>query len=166
MNESSLKFCPVPLEQQPVHEYEELKESWFFRWATLDKLDYGKKLIWVAIWGWIIGGPIVAASFPPAKFPLKFGLGGTLAASLLVALFLARLYLGWLYIRDRLNSEKVIYEESGWYDGQVWPKPPEVLTRDRLIATYQVEPIIQRLQGTTLVLVGAIASESLLLLWL
>ena len=26
----------------------------------------------------------------------------------------------------------VPYEESGWYDGQVWIKPPEILIQDRL----------------------------------
>jgi hypothetical protein len=40
---SSLDFCPVPEEQQPVNEYEQLKESWFFRWATLDVASYTKK---------------------------------------------------------------------------------------------------------------------------
>ena len=39
---SSLDFCPVPEEQQPVNEYEQLKESWFFRWATLDEAPYTK----------------------------------------------------------------------------------------------------------------------------
>ncbi|MEB3174634.1 MAG: CGLD27 family protein, partial [Cyanobacteriota bacterium] len=39
--------------------------------------------------------------------------------------------------------------ESGWYDGQTWPKPPEVLVRDRLIVQYQVSPILRRL-GVTL----------------
>lgn len=27
---------------------------------------------------------------------------------------------------DRLLSAVVAYEESGWYDGQLWVKPPEV----------------------------------------
>lgn len=166
MNESSLKFCPVPTEQQPLHEYEQLKESWFFGWASLERRDYWRKLSWVGFWGWIIAGPIAAASFPPQKFPVKFGLGATVGASLLVALVLLRLYLGWFYIRDRLKAEKVIYEESGWYDGQIWQKPAEILTRDRLIAHYQVEPILQRLQKTALLLAGLLLGGSSLWLWL
>ena len=42
----------------------------------------------------------------------------------------------------------VPYEESGWYDGQVWIKPPEVLLQDRLIGTYDVYPGLLRLQIT------------------
>ncbi|MGB1417699.1 MAG: CGLD27 family protein, partial [Synechococcus sp.] len=40
------------------------------------------------------------------------------------------------------------YEESGWYDGQVWIKPPEVLLQDRLIGTYEIYPGLLRLQMT------------------
>ena len=29
-------------------------------------------------------------------------------------------------------------EETGWYDGQVWVKTPELLARDRLLASYRV----------------------------
>lgn len=35
---------------------------------------------------------------------------------------------GWSYVGDRLLSAVVPYEESGWYDGQMWVKPPEVGT--------------------------------------
>lgn len=72
----------------------------------------------------------------------------------MVALALLRLYLGWSYIRDRLLNETVFYEESGWYDGQYWPKPPEVLTRDRLIVSYEIQPILRRLQRSFGCLIG------------
>jgi hypothetical protein len=61
---------------------------------------------------------------------------------------LARLYLGWTYVRDRLSKAEIFYEESGWYDGQVWTKPEEVLQRDRLIVTYQIQALLKRLYIT------------------
>ena len=42
----------------------------------------------------------------------------------------------------------VPYEESGWYDGQVWIKPPEILLQDRLIGTYEIYPGLKRLEKT------------------
>ena len=42
----------------------------------------------------------------------------------------------------------VSYEESGWYDGQVWVKPPEILLQDRLVGTYEIYPGLLRLQST------------------
>jgi len=75
---------------------------------------------------------------------------------------LLRLYLGWSYVCDRLSQETIGYEESGWYDGQTWTKPPEVLSRDRLIVSYQVQPILQRLQRTLGIIAILIISGSLL----
>jgi hypothetical protein len=36
------------------------------------------------------------------------------------------------------------------YDGQTFVKPPEVLTRDRLLGTYEVKPTLARLKATLL----------------
>jgi hypothetical protein len=148
MMESSVSICPVPIEQQPINEYQELKESWLFRWVTLDLRDYIIKLIWVWGWSWLVAGPVAAASFSPNKHLVQFMLCGGAGASVFLTLMLLRLYLGWSYVRDRLLRETIFYEESGWYDGQTWTKPPEILTRDRLIVSYQVQPILLRLKRT------------------
>ncbi len=63
------------------------------------------------------------------------------------------LILGWSYIKGRLTTATIFYEESGWYDGQTWTKPAEVLSRDSLIATYQIQPILQRIQQSFISLV-------------
>lgn len=141
-------ICPVPTEQQPVNEYQELKDSWFFGWVTLDWRGYMMKLVWVWAWSWLIAGPIAAASFAPHKHTMQFLVCGAGGAGVFLALTLLRLYLGWFYVRDRLLKETIFYEESGWYDGQTWKKPPEVLMRDRLLVSYQIQPILQRLKQT------------------
>lgn len=161
MNKPSLSSCPVPEEQQPLNEYEQLRESWLFRWATLGQWEYGRKLVWVWAWGWLVAGPITAASFAPNRMPLRFALCGSAGAGLLVVLMLVRIYLGWSYVRDRLTQAKISYEESGWYDGQTWKKPSEVLTRDRLIASYEIRPILQRLQATFAILALLVGLGSL-----
>lgn len=145
---SPFSACPVPSEQQPLNEYQELSESGFFCWATLPLGPYCKKLFWVWFWSWAIAGPVAAASFPPAKYPTQFLLVGAAGSSLFLAFTLLRLYLGWSYVYSRLANSTVFYEESGWYDGQVWTKPSEVLMKDRLIVTYQVQPVLQRLKRT------------------
>ncbi len=144
----SVSVCPVPSEQQPVNEYEELKSSGFFRSCTLDWREYITKLAWIWSLSWLVAGPVVAASFAPQKYTAQFILYGAAAALIGVVLAVVRLYLGWSYVYDRLISSTIFYEESGWYDGQNWTKPKEVLARDRLIVTYQIQPILQRLQRT------------------
>ena len=56
-----------------------------------------------------------------------------------------RLYLGWNHVFKRLTSEKVEYEESGWYDGQVWEKPLVLKEKESLIASIEVKPILKNL---------------------
>ena len=139
---------PVPPEQQPANEYEELKNSWLFSWVILEIPLYVRKLVWVWVWSWLISGPVAAASFPPEKYLVQFLLSGSAGASLILILVLLRLYLGWNYVRSRLIKTTVFYEESGWYDGQTWLKTPEEITKDRLIVNYQVQPLMQRLHKT------------------
>ncbi|AFZ59415.1 CGLD27 family protein [Anabaena cylindrica FACHB-243] len=148
MMKSSVSNCPVPTEQQPLNEYEELKNAWLFRDSAAKWRDYTSKIFWIWSWSWLLAGPVAAASFPPQKNMVYFVLCGAATASVGVVMVLVRLYLGWFYVRDRLYSPTVFYEESGWYDGQTWTKPQEVITRDRLIVSYEIKPILQRLQIT------------------
>lgn len=160
----SAAFCPVPEDQQPLKEYEQMREAWLFNWPVQPRWVYARKLAWVWAWSWLIAGPTAAASFAPERWPIRFTLVASGGALFFVLLLVVRLYLGWRYVGDRLQKPEVVYEESGWYDGQKWPKPPEVLMRDRLVVSYQVQPILQRLQKTLLGI--AIASGCGLGLWL
>jgi hypothetical protein len=45
----------------------------------------------------------------------------------------------------------VSYEESGWYDGQTWVKTNEILIQDRLVGTYEVLPVMDRLRVVILI---------------
>ncbi|ERN42416.1 protein of unknown function (DUF1230) [Rubidibacter lacunae KORDI 51-2] len=149
--------CPVPCEQQPLQEYEQMRGAWLFCWATLEGSAYWRKLGWVWAWGWVAAGPIAATSFAPNSNPLHFTLCASGGAAAFVLLLLLRLYTGWSYIDNRLSCQSVSYEESGWYDGQTWEKPPEVLVRDRLVADYQVRPLLKRLRATLAVLLSIAA---------
>lgn len=162
MKESSVSICPVPPEQQPINEYQELTDAWFFSWAKQEPQSYTSKLVWV--WGisWAIASPVAAASFAPPKYPVQFILAGGGGATVFVALLVLRLYLGWSYVGSRLFQETIVYEETGWYDGQTWIKPPEVLSRDRLVVSYQVQPILKRLLQTFGILVLFVLIGSLI----
>jgi hypothetical protein len=86
--------------------------------------------------------------FAPLEESFKFMLASLMGVSLLTGLFLSRIYLGWQYVRNRLKSDRIFYEESGWYDGQTWLKPTAMLNRDLLIVSYEIEPIMVRLRQT------------------
>lgn len=145
---NSVSVCPVPPEQRPINEYQTLRKSCFFRWAATDIYGYAITLFKLWALSWLVTGPVAAASFAPSELPLQFALTAAAGATFCLGLILLRLYLGWSYICDRLLRDAVFYEETGWYDGQRWLKPPEERAKDQLIGTYQVQPILRRLRRT------------------
>ncbi|KAL7131634.1 hypothetical protein ABFS83_12G017500 [Erythranthe nasuta] len=152
----------VPFEQRPVNEYSSLKEETLYSWADMGPASFFVRLggLWLVTFT-VLGAPIAAASFNPSKDPLRFALSAGTGTLFLVALIVLRIYLGWSYVGDRLLSAVIPYEETGWYDGQMWVKPPEILARDRLLGSYKVKPVIkllkQTLVGTGALLVAAVS---------
>ncbi|PHT56753.1 hypothetical protein CQW23_05239 [Capsicum baccatum] len=151
----------VPFEQRPVNEYSSLKDETLYSWAELGPGGFFLRLggLWLVTFT-VLGVPIAAASFNPSKDPLRFLLAASSGTLFIVALIVLRIYLGWSYVGDRLLSAVIPYEETGWYDGQMWVKPPEILARDRLLGSYKVKPVIkmlkQTLVGTGALLVAAV----------
>ena len=141
MNESK---CPVPKEQQPTNEFIELSKSTIFSWPKTKK-----SLITVLLKFWlgafILFVAISSGSVYFEKSVVKYivlSLFSSLSIPLLISI---RLYLGWNHVFIRLNSERVEYEESGWYDGQVWIKPLVLKEKESLIASIEVKPILKNL---------------------
>lgn len=144
--------CPVPPEQLPINQYQAMSQSWFYRWGSCGLWAYLKPLAMLWCSSWIVAGPVAAASFSPGKYPFSFGVWAAAGALILPTLTLLQLWVGWNHIGQRLKQQSVPYEESGWYDGQVWLKPEEIWNRDRLIMTYEVQPILSRVKLTVSIL--------------
>jgi hypothetical protein len=152
--------CPVPPAQRPLQEYEQLCRSWFFAWPAR-----GAAGLWRALGlSWLLSGPlcllVASGSIPLRHDPLRMAASAAVAALLLPLLLLMRQWLGWSYVQQRLLSERVEYEESGWYDGQVWEKPITWRQQDLLVARHQVQPVLRHLgraiaTAAALLLLGA-----------
>jgi hypothetical protein len=151
---SPLSTCPVPVEQQPLEEYRQLLASWFFAWPVQSSRQLLKPL---AI-SWLLALPlcllIAYGSWPLRHAPLRLVLAAAVAAVLPSLLLLIRQWLGWSYVSRRLTSERVEYEESGWYDGQVWEKPLSWRQQDLLVARHEVRPVLERLRQGLLLAAG------------
>ena len=141
MNESK---CPVPREQQPTNEFIELSKSNIFSWPKTKK-----SLIWVLIKFWL-GAFVLFLVISSGSIYFKTSLlkyillsfFSSLSVPLLISI---KLYIGWNHVFKRLTSEKIEYEESGWYDGQVWIKPLVLKEKESLIASVEVKPILKNL---------------------
>ena len=141
MNESK---CPVPKEQQPTNEFIELSKSNIFSWPKTKK-----SLIQVLIKFWIVSFVlflvISSGSIYFKTFTIKYILLSFFSSLSIPLLISIKLYLGWNHVFRRLTSEKIEYEESGWYDGQVWTKPLVLKEKESLIASNEVKPILKNI---------------------
>ena len=141
MNESK---CPVPREQQPTNEFIELSKSIIFSWPKTKK-----SLALILIKFWLVAFAlflvISSGSIYFKTSTLKYILLSLFTSLSVPLLICIRLYLGWNHVFKRLNSERVEYEESGWYDGQVWIKPLVLKEKESLIALIEVKPILKNL---------------------
>ena len=136
--------CPVPREQQPINEFTELSKSIIFSWPKT-KIS----LIFVLIKFWFgaffLFLLISSGSIYFKTSILKYVLLSFFSSLSIPLIISIRLYLGWNHVFKRLNSERVEYEESGWYDGQVWIKPLVLKEKESLIASIEVKPILKNL---------------------
>ena len=162
----SRTVCPVPREQRPLEQYKELQASWFFVWPHNGVRGLAAPLIRA----WLIVLPLtmlVASGSVPLRHNLpQLVVAGAVAGLVVPMLLLLRQWLGWTTLQRRLMATSVEYEESGWYDGQVWEKPVEWRQQDLLVANHEVKPVLWRLQQAmaltaALMLVGASLCQAL-----
>ena len=153
MNETT---CPVPKEQQPTNEFIELSKSKIFSWPKSNKLFLFVLLkLWLATF--IVFILISSGSAYFKTSILKYIFLSLFSSLSLPFLLSIRLYLGWNHIFKRLISEKVEYEESGWYDGQIWIKPINLREKESLIALLEVKPILKNIiQTLSIILIFAL----------
>ena len=157
-------ICPVPPDQRPLNEFNSIRNSWIISWPFLEKSIFYRKLI--LSWFFIT----------PISFTISYGSDylknnivelafvSLTASIVLPILLLTRQWLSWIYIYKRLNSETIEYEESGWYDGQIWEKPIEWRAKDLLIAQHQIKPILNHLETIILLLLSFILLSLLFIL--
>ena len=149
--------CPVPKEQQPINEFKELTESKIFSWPKSKK---SLTLVLTRFWlgTFIIFLVISSGSVYFKSSLLKYTLLSLISSLVIPLLLSLRLYLGWNHVFKRLTSEKVEYEESGWFDGQTWTKPLNIKEKESLIASLEVKPIlINIIQISSIILIMALS---------
>ena len=154
MNQSK---CPVPREQQPTNEFIELSKSKVFSWPKTKK---SLTLILIKFWvgAFVLFLVISSGSVYFKTSLLKYILLSFFSSLSIPFLISIRLYLGWNHVFKRLTSERIEYEESGWYDGQVWIKPLFLKEKESLIASIEVKPILKNLiQILSIILILALS---------
>ncbi len=157
-------ICPVPQNQRPLNEFNSIRNSWIISWPFLERHVFYRKLML----SWLLITP-VSITISYGSDYLKNNILELIILSLIVSiacpiLILIRQWLSWIYIYKRLNSEKIEYEESGWYDGQTWEKPIDWRAKDLLIAQHQIKPKLNHLRALIMLLLSVTISSLLYIL--
>ena len=155
------KICPVPQNQRPINEFNSIRNSWIISWPFLERNIFYRKLMF----SWLFITP-VSLTISYGSDYLKNNIFELIFLSFTASLafpilILIRQWLSWVYIYKRLNSEKIEYEESGWYDGQTWEKPISWRAKDLLIAQHQIKPILNHLELLIILLTSVTLSSFL-----
>lgn len=108
-NNSPETECPVPLEQQPINEYNSLSKSFPFSWAAADAVEYTSRLFATgASFALLVGLPVAWFGSAGAQAePVKRLLCAASSGLFVVTLAVVRMYLGWAYVGNRLLSATV-----------------------------------------------------------
>lgn len=152
----------VPEGQRPANEYLDLISAPFFDWAqqspnATSSLALRLTLTYILIYA-LVCWPISGATFTVDDgnyeyLPHKI-LSSHVGAMGFLLVFVFRLYSGWGYIGQRLQSKQIEYEETGWYDGAMETKTEVEIARDLLLYRQDVQPVVDRLKAFLLVVGG------------
>nr|YP_009546202.1 hypothetical protein [Gloeochaete wittrockiana]ASQ40263.1 hypothetical protein [Gloeochaete wittrockiana] len=137
----NINGCPVSFEQRPINEYKKVKKEKFLFIKKIIKNKETFNLFFIIFFIMLLYIIYICDFEFIIKYNEYFETILLICFSITI-LLLGRLYFNSLYIAQRLLSASIKYEESGWYNGQIWTKFNVLTIRDRLIIKYCFEPLI------------------------
>ena len=139
------------MDQRPSSQLKEVAEGIISGWGGLDGKSYAVRLtILCGFFFTVIAYPIASETYNPEIQWTEAHVAAMLGSLVAVTAITLTIHNSWDYVRNRLLSANIEYEESGWYDGQVYVKTPEMLAKDRLDGTYVCGPVVERCKRTML----------------
>eukprot|EP00977_Amphora_coffeiformis_P020179 scaffold7995_cov173-Amphora_coffeaeformis.AAC.9 len=149
--ETSFGAEAVPEAQRPVNEYLDISRQPLFGWPATGLPGFLVRLgiTYAAVFA-IICYPIAGATYTQDGFLLQKIAASNVGAVSLLGVLMLRIYSGWGYLKTRLTSKVIEYEETGWYDGDVELKTEAEMKRDRFLYKDKVQPVVELVKTTSL----------------
>lgn len=145
---NNFNLCPVPREQRPFYEYINRKKSILLSWVKLNENGYTTNFFFTLFVIFTFSFSLINLFVSFSYYPVESIVLSFVFSLIIESLLYLNFFLGWTYIGRRLVQDKVVYEESGWYDGKIWIKPIIILRHERLLYHYQLIPLINRIKKT------------------
>lgn len=147
-------LCPVPEDQKPINEYLQVNENTLTQCVTFSKEEYRKKIVFLSFYFFSFFCLINILSLRNNFYLIDWLLKNITFTSVTLIIILLVNYFRWQAIENKLKESRLFYEEASWYDGQIWEKPFLIIKNDRLLKTQKIQPILQRIIRTILIILG------------
>jgi hypothetical protein len=144
-------LCPIPEEQKPINEYiqkrhinsKTARTKWE-RFVLKKKNKTGHHIAFLRLRPSRESSKYLNRGLESLSFFFFFYKFCSLAllqleSSLLSISWNSR----WKQIQSRFNNPRLLYEETTWYDGQIWEKVFSIIKNDRLLSTQKIQPILE-----------------------
>jgi len=132
-------LCPIPDNQKPINEYIELKENFSSNWTTYSNKYYFNTLTFLFSFFFLTIAffQIFTNNNNINKLTVfifsNFLISTILETLILLSIILLLNFLIWSQIQYKFFKSFVFYEESSWFDSQIWQKPYFLIKNDQLI---------------------------------
>jgi hypothetical protein len=146
-------LCSIPEDQKPISQYIELKENETINWTSFSFLKYKYKLIFiysfllclVTFFQFSTEFNISLSFFGNLKVFIKVFVESIKISSYLFLVYFFIILTRWKELSNRFRTSSLFYEESSWFDGQIWGKSFFILKNDRLLLFQKILPILKRI---------------------
>lgn len=144
-------LCPIPNDQKPINEYIELKENQFFNWPLLSNTFYTSKVLTLNFFCFVVTS-LTSFNFQLTTFKNWLLININISLFIFFVFLLVNL-IQWKNIANKFLQARIFYEESSWFDSQLWDKPFFLIKNDKLIYHQKIAPILRQLQQTIVLVV-------------
>lgn len=118
-----LTLCSIPEEQKPIQEYLTWKNFFFNTFFS----------IFFSFWNGKKAKLVLSLFFYVFLFYVDFEIH--LYSFIWITLLLFAVFFGVFELSKKLQIGRLLYEESSWFDSQLWEKPFFLIRQDKLLAT-------------------------------
>ena len=126
-----IPFCSINENQKPISEYLSLKENFLFQLSK----NYLKNYFFSFFFIFFI---IFFSKFFQNHFVDFFLIS-------LILSFISILLYSWIQTFKKFSLSFIFYEESSWFDSEIWQKSFYCIKKDKLIQSQKIFPIIKKL---------------------
>lgn len=144
--------CPIPQNEIPYYQYKNFKQSSILGHKLINFKNYelGLSSFWILTY---ISFNQLLINLSKENYNNKnFCIRDMLITNIIISMIMLYWHENWKYLSYRSLSAYIEYEENNWYDGSIWFKSYNMLSKDRSLNRYNIYPTLIKIRKTLFLL--------------